>query len=110
MAVQIRVTADGVVVRFTGTDRVWACCRGVYLPLSRVLLPAMAAATPEAHTRHVGRALKGYGALGLALSAAVWLAKRCWILVAAAAFWPKAWRKKAQLRFWAATWQKNPSK
>ncbi|MDD7940998.1 hypothetical protein ACFPK1_26565 [Actinomycetospora rhizophila] len=38
MAVQIRVTADGVVVRFTGTDRVWACRRGVYLPLSRVLL------------------------------------------------------------------------
>ncbi|GAA4867929.1 hypothetical protein [Actinomycetospora straminea] len=38
MAVQIRITADGVVVRFTGTDRVWACRRGVYLPLSRVLL------------------------------------------------------------------------
>ena len=38
MAVQLRITADGVVVRFTGSDRVWACCRGVYLPLSRVLL------------------------------------------------------------------------
>jgi len=37
MAVQLRVTEDGVVVRFTGSDRMWACCRGVYLPMSRVL-------------------------------------------------------------------------
>jgi hypothetical protein len=55
MAVQLRVTADGVVVRFSGADRVWACCRGVYLPLSRVLLArtldrrAAVAASPRVH-------------------------------------------------------------
>jgi hypothetical protein len=38
MPVQLRITTDGLVVRFTGSDRVWACSRGVYLPLSRVLL------------------------------------------------------------------------
>ena len=37
MAVLLRVTEDGVVVRFTGSDRVWACRSGVYLPMSRVL-------------------------------------------------------------------------
>ena len=38
MAVQLRVTEHGLVVRFTGRDRLWACRRGVDLPLGRVLL------------------------------------------------------------------------
>jgi hypothetical protein len=38
MAVQLRITEDGLVIRFTGRDRVWACRRGVYLPLGRILL------------------------------------------------------------------------
>ena len=55
MTVQLRITSDGVVVRFSGSDRVWACCRGVYLPLSRVLLArplerrAAVSASPRVH-------------------------------------------------------------
>jgi hypothetical protein len=55
MPVQLRVTSDGVVVSFTGPDRVWACRRGVFLPLSRVLLARpmnrrdAVAASPRVH-------------------------------------------------------------
>lgn len=38
MAVQLRVTEHGLLVRFTGSDRVWACKAGVSLPMNRVLM------------------------------------------------------------------------
>jgi hypothetical protein len=37
MAVQTRVTEHGVLLRFTGRDRWYACRGGVFLPIDRVL-------------------------------------------------------------------------
>ncbi|HEY2193505.1 MAG TPA: hypothetical protein VGH76_14605 [Actinomycetospora sp.] len=37
MAVQTRVTEHGVLLRFTGRDKVYACRGGVFLPIDRVL-------------------------------------------------------------------------
>jgi hypothetical protein len=37
MTVHTRVTEHGVLLRFTGRDRVYACRRGVFLPIDRVL-------------------------------------------------------------------------
>ncbi len=37
MSVQTRVTEYGVLLRFTGRDRVYACRGGVFLPIDRVL-------------------------------------------------------------------------
>jgi hypothetical protein len=36
MGVQTRVTEHGVLLRFTGRDRVYACRGGVFLPIDRV--------------------------------------------------------------------------
>lgn len=55
MAVQLRVTEHGLVVRFTGPDRVWACRSGVFLPMNRVLMArtmarrAAVSASPRVH-------------------------------------------------------------
>lgn len=37
MGVHTRVTEQGVLLRFTGRDRVYACRSGVFLPIDRVL-------------------------------------------------------------------------
>jgi hypothetical protein len=82
MAVQLRVTADGVVVRFSGADRVWACCRGVYLPLSRVLLArtldrrAAVAASPRVHLPGVSvpRVLRA-GSYGVGERRQLWMVR-----------------------------------
>ena len=55
MAVTIRVTEHGLIVRFTGRDRVWACRSGLQLPMARVLLARpmarrdLVAASPRVH-------------------------------------------------------------
>src|SRR5689334_18621357 len=89
MAVQLRVTADGVVVRFSGSDRVWACCRGVYLPLSRVLLARTlnrrdaVAASPRVHLPGVSvpRVLRA-GSYGVGERRQLWMVRRAEHLLA----------------------------
>lgn len=89
MAVQIRVTADGVLVRFTGTDRVWACRRGVYLPLSRVLLARPMArrdavsASPRVHLPGVSvpKVLRA-GSYGVGERRQLWMVRRAQSLLA----------------------------
>ena len=55
MAVHVRVADHGLVVRFSGYDRVWAWSRGVDLPMSRVLMARpmarrdLVAASPRMH-------------------------------------------------------------
>ena len=55
MGVQLRVTEHGVVVRFTGRDRLFACRRGLTLPMNRVLMARpmdrgdLVAASPRVH-------------------------------------------------------------
>lgn len=55
MGVHLRVTEHGLVVRFTGRDRVFACRRGVTMPMGRVLLARpmdrqdLVAASPRVH-------------------------------------------------------------
>ncbi len=55
MTVHVRVADHGLVVRFSGRDRVWACSRGVDLPMSRVLMARpmarrdLVAASPRVH-------------------------------------------------------------
>lgn len=83
MAVQLRVTADGVVVRFSGSDRVLACCGGVYLPLSRVLLARTlnrrdaVAASPRVHLPGVSvpRVLRA-GSYGVGERRQLWMVRR----------------------------------
>ncbi|MEJ2863316.1 hypothetical protein [Actinomycetospora flava] len=89
MAVQVRITADGLVVRFTGTDRVWACRRGVYLPLSRVLLARPMArrdavtASPRVHLPGVSvpRVLRA-GSYGVGERRQLWMVRRAERLLA----------------------------
>ncbi|GAA4802896.1 hypothetical protein GCM10023200_45090 [Actinomycetospora chlora] len=89
MPVQLRVTADGVVVRFSGSDRVWACCRGVYLPLSRVLLARTlhrrdaVAASPRVHLPGVSvpRVLRA-GSYGVGERRQLWMVRRAENLLA----------------------------
>jgi hypothetical protein len=89
MPVQLRVTADGVVVRFSGPDRVWACCRGVYLPLSRVLLARTlnrrdaVAASPRVHLPGVSvpRVLRA-GSYGVGERRQLWMVRRAEHLLA----------------------------
>lgn len=89
MTVQLRVAAEGVVVRFTGTDRVWACCRGVYLPLTRVLLARplnrrdAVAASPRVHLPGVSvpRVLRA-GSFGVGQRRQLWMVRRAERLLA----------------------------
>ena len=55
MGVHLRVGEHGLVVRFTGRDQVFACRRGMTLPMQRVLLARpmdrddLVAASPRVH-------------------------------------------------------------
>jgi hypothetical protein len=89
MTVHLRITTDGLVVRFTGSDRVWACCRGVYLPLSRVLLArpldrrAAVTASPRVHLPGVSvpRVLRA-GSFGVGERRQLWMVRRAERLLA----------------------------
>lgn len=89
MTVQLHVTDDGLIVRFTGRDRVWACRRGVILPMRRVLLARpmarhdAVAASPRMHLP--GVSLPGVlraGSYGVGERRQLWMVRRATLLLA----------------------------
>ena len=83
MAVHLRVTEHGVVVRFTGRDRVFACRAGVTLPMGRVLMARpmsrrdLVAASPRVHLPGVSvPGLLRAGSWGVGERRQLWMAHR----------------------------------
>lgn len=89
MAVQLRVSEDGVTVRFTGSDRVYAYRRGVYLPLGRVLMARpmarrdAVAASPRMHLPGVTvPGLLRAGSYGVGERRQLWMVRGATLLLA----------------------------